>query len=228
MKKISYSKFQIFLFTLTLIAISLACTLTDSLICGWEGGEWVAASNGGSGSCQPSDITGNSTTETETNGDSPEESIQQDEDNGEMEGVDEEESTTIPAGTYIGWMVVDLSMTNCAFEDLGNAVTIVVTDNGTVTGEISYKFTLTCIERESCIPIGETTYISVINGQLTETNNTIEIHETHSYRNIVRCNPPEDYTEENTFIGELKVSGDGMTCTIPGDGNRIYFEAKKQ
>lgn len=228
MKKTSSSKFQIFMFTLALMAISLACTLTDSMICGWEGGEWVAASNGGPGSCQPSDINGNSTTETETNDDSPEESIQQDEGNGIAESVDEEGSTTIPAGTYIGWMVVDLSMTKCAFEDLGNAVTVVVTDGGTVTGQISYKFTLTCIEREECIPIGETSYISVINGQLTETNNTIEIYQTHSFRNIVKCGPPEDYTEENTIICELKVSGDNMTCTIPGDGNRLYFEAKKQ
>ncbi len=38
MQKISHSKFQIFLFTLALMALTLACTLTDSLICGWEGG----------------------------------------------------------------------------------------------------------------------------------------------------------------------------------------------
>ncbi len=145
-----------------------------------------------------------------------------------MEGGDEEESTAIPAGTYIGRMVVDLSMTDCAFEDLGNMVTVVVANDGTVTGEISYKFTLTCIERDNCIPIGETSYISIITGQLTETDHTIEIHQTHSYRNIVRCNPPEDYTDEKTLIGVLTISGDSMTCTIPGDGNRIYFEAKKQ
>lgn len=233
------SKYLFLLAILMLLLSALACTnmlfidnQNDCMEVGgtWRGSTCYTPSEGEKvdGSTSSSEGDSNSTTETENNDDLPEGSIQQDDGNNEMDGVDEEESTNIPAGTYIGSMVVDLSMTRCVFENLGNAVTVNVADNGTVTGSISHKFTLTCIEQEGCIPIAETTYISDISGQITDTNNTIEIHETHSFFNIVRCHPPEDYTEENTIIAELQVSGDKMTCTIPGEGNRLYFEATKQ
>ena len=134
----------------------------------------------------------------------------------------------IPTGTYIGKMFLDFSVTACVFENLGNAVTVTVTDDGTVSGSMSNKFTLTCVEREGCVPIGETTYISTITGQITETSRTIEIHEIHSFLNLSACNPPDSYTEENTIVAEIQVSGDQMTCTIPGEDNRLYFEATIQ
>ena len=90
---------------------------------------------------------------------------------------------------------------------------------------MAYRFTLACVERDGCFPKAETIYNSTISGQITDTNKTIELKEFHSFVNLVRCSPPEDYSEENIIVGEIRVLGDKMTCTIPGDGNRLYFEA---
>ncbi len=220
-------KYPLMLITFMLWLSILACSnmlfIDNKVDCDDVGGTW----NGST--CYTPGESDRVDGKTDGDGGDSEESILQDGGNSEtIDEDEEEESINIPTGTYIGWMFVDLSMTKCVFEDLGTQVTVEVADNGTVTGEMSNKFTLTCIEREGCIPKGETTYISFINGQITETNNTVEIHETHSFRNIVRCGPPEDYTEENTFVAEIRVSGDEMTCTIPGDGNRLYFRAKKR
>jgi len=223
MENAHQKKYPMTLIILTLCLSILACShwlfINNEYDCEKVGGTWRNST------CYGRD-EGDGKTDEER--DDSEESTQQDEDNSETIDVEEEESTNIPAGTYIGTMYIDLSVTTCVFENLGNAVTVNVADNGTVTGSMSQKFTLTCIEREGCIPIAETTYISDISGQITDTNNTIEIHETHTFFNVVRCNPPEDYTEENTFVAEIRVSGDKMTCTVPGDGNRLYFEAIKQ
>jgi len=143
--------------------------------------------------------------------------------------VPEGESDSIPIGTYVGSTDFPDRWTQYPGTDFVNEITVIIANNGAVTGSLSVvREGEALVAENNCITFTDFDVSGAPSGQLTDVKGTLVIQMVYYFetRYTEGCSSAtNEFTETYELSADVLISGDQMTGTVP---DFFSFEATRR